>query len=73
MKVKTPNAKNDIGKDPNGGERLKAKEKWAAEDKMFGWHHRLSELDFEQAQRDSGGERSLTSSSPWGCKEPDTT
>ena len=40
------------------------------EDEMIGWHHRLSGHEFEQAPE---GQGSLACSSPWGCKELDTT
>ena len=40
---------------------------------MFGWHHRLSGHEFEQALGDSEGQGSLVCCSPWGCKELDVT
>ena len=40
---------------------------------MGGWHHWLSGHEFEQALGESGGQRSLTHCSPWGCKEWDMT
>ena len=43
------------------------------EDKMVGWHYRLSEHEFEQAPGDSVGQGSLECCSPWGHKESDTT
>ena len=43
------------------------------EDKMVGWHHRLSGHEFEQTAGDTEGQRSLTCCSPWGRKESDTT
>ena len=43
------------------------------EDEMVGWHHRLNGHEFEQAPRDGEGLGSLTSCSPWGCKELGTT
>ena len=39
------------------------------ENKMVGWHHRLSGLEFEQAPGDGKGQRSLVCRSPWGRKE----
>ena len=44
-------------------------EKWATEDEMFGWHHRLNGHDFEQTLGDSGCQRNLECCSPLGCKE----
>ena len=43
------------------------------EDKMVGWHHRLSGHEFEQAPVDGDGQGSLVWGSPWGRKELDTT
>ena len=43
------------------------------EDKIVGWHHVLNELEFEQAPGDGEGQGSLECSSPWDCKELDTT
>ena len=40
---------------------------------MVGWHHRLSEHEFEQAPGVGGGQRGLACCSPWGCKELDMT
>ena len=40
---------------------------------MVGWHHPLNGHEFEQTPGDGGGQRSLVGSSPWGCKELDTT
>ena len=45
----------------------------ATEDKMVGWHHWLSEHEFEQALGDSEEQGSLVWCSPWGCKESYTT
>ena len=42
------------------------------EDKMVGWHHRLSGHQSEQAPGD-GGQGGLACCSPWGGKESDTT
>ena len=33
---------------------------------MVGWHHRLSEHEFEQTPGDSEGQGSLACYSPWG-------
>ena len=43
------------------------------EDKMIGWHHQNNGYEFEQALGDGGGQGSLVSYSPWGCKELDRT
>ena len=43
------------------------------EDKMAGWHHRFDGHEFEQALRDTEGQRRLACCSSWGCKELDTT
>ena len=43
------------------------------EDEMVGWPHRLNGYEFEQAPEVGDGQRSLECSSPWGCKELDTT
>ena len=48
-------------------ERLKPKEKRAAEDKMVRWHHWLNGRAFKQTLGDSEGRGSLVSSSPRSC------
>ena len=40
---------------------------------MVGWHHRLTEHEFEQTLGDSEGQGSLACCSPRGHKESDTT
>ena len=40
---------------------------------MVGGHHRLNGHEFEQALRDSEGQRSLACCSPWGHKVSDMT
>ena len=40
---------------------------------MVGWHHGLSEHEFEQTLRVGEGQGSLMCCSPWGRKESDTT
>ena len=62
-----------IGKDPDAGKNWEQEEKEVTEDEMVGWHYWMKEHEFEQALGDSGGQRSLVSCSPWGCKEFDTT
>ena len=41
----------------------------ATEDEMVGWHHLLSEHEFEQTLGDSEGQGNLACCSAWGCKE----
>ena len=53
-------------------ERLKAGE-GDDRDKMVGRHHRLKGQEFEQAPGVGDRQGSLACSSPWGCKESDTT
>ena len=43
------------------------------EDKMVGGHHRLNELEFDQALGVGDGQGSLMCCSPWGYKESDMT
>ena len=43
------------------------------EDKVVGWHHRLSGHEFEQALGDGEGQGSLACCSLWGHKELDMT
>ena len=43
------------------------------EDEMVRWHHRLNGHEFEQGPGVGDGQGSLACSSPWGCKESDTT
>jgi len=40
---------------------------------MVGWHHRLTEYEFEQTPGYSEGQRSLACCSSLGRKESDTT
>ena len=47
--------------------------RWATEDEMVGWHHRLNGHEFEQSLGDSEGEGSLECFSPWGHRELDMT
>ena len=44
-----------------------------AENKMVGWHHRLSEHEFEQALGDGEEQGSLVCCIPRGHKELNTT
>ena len=43
------------------------------EDEMVGWHHRLNELEFDQALGVGDGQGSLVCYSQWGHKELDMT
>ena len=40
---------------------------------MFGWHHRLIGLEFDQAPGVGGGQGSLACCSSWGHEESDMT
>ena len=57
----------------DAGKDWRQEEKGSTEDKMVGWHHRLSGHEFEQTPGDGEGQGSLVCYSPWGCKESDTT
>ena len=48
-------------------------EKGTAEDEMVGWHHQLSQHEFEQVLGNGEGQGSLACSSPWDRKESDMT
>ena len=68
-----PDAKSQLtGKDPDAGKDW-GQEKRATEDEMVGWHHWLSEHEFELTPRESEGQWSLACCNPWGCKKSDTT
>ena len=43
------------------------------ENETVGWHHRLNGHEFEEVLGDGEGQGSLVCSSPWGCKDMDTT
>ena len=69
-----PDAKSSlIGKDPEAGKDWGQDEKWAIEDELVGWHHRLNGHEFEQAPGVGDGQGSLACCSPWGHKGLDTT
>ena len=57
-----------IRKIPDAGKDGRQKENGMTEDVMVGWHHWLSEHEFEQAPGDGEGQGSLACSSPWGCR-----
>ena len=60
-------------KDPDAGKDWRQKEKGKKEDKMVGWHHQLSEHEFEQTPEVGEGQGSLVCYSPWGHKQSDIT
>ena len=69
-----PDVKNWlVGKDPDAGKDWGQEEKGTTEDEMVGWHQWFNRHEFEQAPGDGEGWESLACSSPWGCKESDTT
>ena len=43
--------------------------KWATENEMVGWHHRVNGHEFEQTLGGGEGQGSLGFCSSWGCKE----
>ena len=45
----------------------------ATEDEMVGWHHLLSEHEFEQTLGDGEGQGNLACCSPWSHKGSDRT
>ena len=57
-----------IGKDPDAGKDWGQEEKGTTEDKMVGWHHWLSGLEFEHALGDGEGQGCLVCCSPWVTK-----
>ena len=69
-----PDAKSQLtGKDSNAGKDWGQEKKGMIEDEMVGWHHLLNGSEFKQTPGDSEGQGSRACSSPWGCKELDTT
>ena len=67
-----PDAKSQLtGKDPDAGKVWRQEKKWATEDEMVGWHHRLNGQ--EQAPGDGEGQGSLACCNPCGRKESDMT
>ena len=58
--------KTDAGNDWRHNKRV-------TEDEVVGWHHQFNEHDLGQTMGDGEGQRSPVCSSPWGCKELDTT
>ena len=53
-----------IGKDPDAGKDWRQEEKRTTEDKLVGWHHRLSGYEFEQAPGEGEEQGSLACCSP---------
>ena len=69
-----PDMKNQLSaKDTDAGKDWGQEEKGMTEDEMVGWHHKLDEYKFEQAQGYGEGQGSLACCGPWGHKESDTT
>ena len=69
-----PDAKSQlIWKDPDAGKDWRQEEQAMPDDEMVGSHHRLNGHEFEQAPGDGEWQGSLACSSPWGCKELDST
>ena len=65
-----PDAKSWLtGKDPDAGKDWGQEVEGATEDEMVGWHHLLDGHEFKQSPRDTEGQESLVSCSPWGHKE----
>ena len=62
-----------IWKAPDAGKDWRQEEKGTTEDEMVGCYHWLDGHKFEQTLGVGGGQGSLMSCSPWGCKESDTT
>ena len=69
-----PKAKSQLtGKDCDARKDWGQEEKRVAEDEMVVWHHWLNGHEFEQTLGNSEGQKRLACSSPWDCKELDTT
>ena len=62
-----------IGKDPDAGKDWGWEEKGTVDNEIIGWHHWLSEHEFEKTPGDGIGQQSLVCCSPWGHKESDRT
>ena len=62
-----------IGKDPEAGKNRRQKEKGNTDDEMVGWHHWLSNCEFEHAPGDGDGQGSLVCCSLCNHKESDMT
>ena len=69
-----PDEKNWLTrKDCDAGKDWGQEEKGTTEDEMVGWHHQFNGHECEQALGVSDGQGGLGCSSPWGCKQSDTT
>ena len=69
-----PDAKSWLfWKDPDAGKDWGQEEKGKTEDKMVGWHHRLSGHEFGWTPGVGDGQGGLACCDPWGHKESDTT
>ena len=69
-----PDGKSQLtGKDPDAGKDGGQEERWATEDEMDGWHHRLNGHEFEQAPGDGKGQGGLACCSPRGRRELEMT
>ena len=74
LKLKPPDVKSlFIRKGPDAGKDWRQEKKGMTEDDKVGWHHWLSEHEFEQALGDGEGQGCPACCSPWGLKESDTT
>ena len=62
-----------LRKHPDAGKYWGQEEMGTTEDEMVGWHHQLSEHEFEQAPWDGERQGSLACCSPWGCEGSDMT
>ena len=72
--LRPPDAKSQlIGKDPDAGKDWRQEERGTTENEMVGWHHWLSEHEFEYSLGHSEGQGTLTWSSLWCHKEVDRT
>ena len=60
------------GKDSDAEKDWRQKKR-EIEDEIVEWHHRCNGHELGQTLRDGVGQGSLVPSSPWGCKESDTT
>ena len=63
LEKKDSHAEKDWGQEAKG----------TMEDEMVGWHHWLSEHEFEQTLGDSEGQGSLVCCSSWGHRKSDMT
>ena len=62
-----------IGKDLDAGKDRGQEGKREIEEETVGWYHPLNGHECEQALGVSDGQGGLGCSSPWGCKQSDTT